>query len=318
MLMSIVGAIFASILTGTYYYCSEAAMKEKCTENISPARTDQSAPTRPPRKRRSNNGEQSLICNGSTRSESSIGIDHGHATKVVTAQIEKNPNEIGSVDQEHLNLLRRILSSFDVDLASDESALRGSKERSLVTSPNDKHDHKEKALMRKTVNMVTSQNDETERFYLNIPPKTSSYLSRKGQSIDHSLFQINPTIDASTSTKINYQTQELKDLYNEQMIFEKYFYFPDKKGNEVSNSQNDNSRQVVIIQVRTYRPRDVYKEKGKNSRSEILSNNISSFHITNLSASADYANSRGKEYLLKKGSKKFKSNKLSKLFQCHK
>ncbi|XP_035718424.1 uncharacterized protein LOC118440051 isoform X2 [Vespa mandarinia] len=292
-------------------------MKEKCTEKSSPARTNHKPPKRPPRKRRFNNEEQLLICNRSTTSESSIGIDHGHATKVVTAQIEKNPNERGSVEQDNLNLLTMILSSFDVDLASDESALRGSEERSLVTSPNDKHDHKEKALMRKTLNMVTSQNDETERFYLNIPPKTSSYLSPKGQSIDHSLFQINPTIDASTSTKINYQTQELKDLYNEQMIFEKYFYFPNKKGNEVSNSQNDNT-QVVIIQVRKYRLKDVYKENGKNSRSEILSNNISSFHTTNLSATADYANSRSKEYLLKKGSKKFKSKKLSKLFQCHK
>ncbi|XP_046832606.1 uncharacterized protein LOC124430305 isoform X2 [Vespa crabro] len=153
MLMSIAGVIFASILTGTYYYCSEAAIKEKYIEKSSPARRNHGPPIRPPRKRRLNNGEQSIICNNrSSTSESSIGIiDHdGHATKVVTAQIEKNPNEIGSVDEENLNLLRTILSSFDVDLASDESALRGSEERSLLTSPNDKHDHKEKALMRKT------------------------------------------------------------------------------------------------------------------------------------------------------------------------
>ncbi|KAF7385271.1 hypothetical protein HZH68_013701 [Vespula germanica] len=175
--------------------------------------TNEPPPTRPPRKprydaRRFEIEEKSpSISNRWTTSESSID---DRAIKVVTAQIERQPNELPP------NLLRSVLLLRDADLTSDELELK-------MMSPNDKHDYTEKTLTRKTLSMVTS--DETETFYLDIPPTS---LPRKDRSMDRSTIQIDPTIDTSTSTKIYRPTQHPKDFDNGQIVLQKYFLFFNK------------------------------------------------------------------------------------------
>ncbi|KAL2719678.1 uncharacterized protein V1478_011140 [Vespula squamosa] len=123
-----------SVLTGTFYYCNKAAVNEKYTvteELISSSKTTNVAPTRPPRKPRYNNRKFEIeekypsISNRSTTSESSID---GRGIKVVTAQIEGQPNSLRSV----------VLPSRDADPTSDVIELRRSRRRSFVMSPQDK------------------------------------------------------------------------------------------------------------------------------------------------------------------------------------
>nr|KAF7404078.1 hypothetical protein H0235_014772 [Vespula pensylvanica] len=166
--------------------------------------TNEPPPTRPPRKprydaRRFEIEEKSpSISNRWTTSESSID---DRAIKVVTAQIERQPNG------QPPNLLRSVLLLREADQTSDELELK-------MMSPNDKHDYTEKTLTRKTLSMVTS--DETETFYLDIPPtSSSSHLPRTDTN-------------TSTSTKIYRPTQHPKDFDNGQIVLQKYFLFFNK------------------------------------------------------------------------------------------
>lgn len=145
---------------------------------------------------------------------------------------------------------------------------------------------------------------------MNIPPISSSNLRREDRSIDdRSMFQINPTIDAFTSTKIICPTREsYDDSYNGKIVYEKSFYIPNNEKNESNDSQNDNA---LVVRIRLRRSL-TYIKNNKNSRSKDLANK-SSFHTTNLTTT-DYENSRSKEYLLRKK----RSEKLLDLFQCHK
>lgn len=143
------------------------------------------------------------------------------------------------------------------------------------------------------LSMVTS--DETETFYLDIPPTS---LPRKDRSMDRSTIQIDPTIDTSTSTKIYRPTQHPKDFDNGQIVLQKYFLFFSKKKNE-----SDDIR--VIIRVKGIR--------CENNENVIADKSDRSLHTTNLSTT-DYADLGGEEYLTKKERRKT----LSKLFQCHK
>nr|XP_050863114.1 uncharacterized protein LOC127069739 [Vespula vulgaris] len=222
MFMSIAIKIIISILTGTFCDCSKTVLKEKYKEKISSSKsTNEPPPTRPPRKprydaRRFEIEEKSpSISNRWTTSESSID---DRAIKVVTAQIERQPN--GESRKRSVLLLR------DADLTSDELELKRSRRDSFVMSPNDKHDYTEKTLTRKTLSMVTS--DETETFYLDIPPTSSSHLPRTDRSMDRSTIQINPTTtstNTSTSTKIYRSTQYPKDFDNGRIVLQKYFLF---------------------------------------------------------------------------------------------
>lgn len=149
------------------------------------------------------------------------------------------------------------------------------------------------------LSMVTS--DETETFYLDIPPTSSSHLPRTDRSMDRSTIQINPTTtstNTSTSTKIYRSTQYPKDFDNERIVLQKHFLFFSKKKNE-----SDDIR--VIIRVKGIR--------CENNENVIADESDKSLHTANLSTT-DYANLGGEEYLTKKERRKT----LSKLFQCHK
>ncbi|KAL2719677.1 LOW QUALITY PROTEIN: hypothetical protein V1478_011139 [Vespula squamosa] len=135
--------------------------------------------------------------------------------------------------------------------------------------------------------------DETETFYLNLPPFDH-----------HSMIRINSTIDASTSTKIYRPTQD-SDIG--QIVLEEVLYFLGKKENESNDSENNDYR--VIIQKRKVCRKGICRENdNENVSADKFSNTI------NLSTT-DYGNSKSEEeYLTKKERRKT----LSKFFQCHK
>lgn len=190
-------------------------------------------PVRPPRRRRKIQSKSNYVVenesstrfssyeirNSSTNKEttdtSSI-IDNGNGAKLVKVQIESHAHGIADSSKEISNSSKS--ESCDVNSALEESTLKVSGERTLVTSLDDKNDSLEKVETRKTSSAITEFNkDHAEESNTNNPSRSTSQFHHPSTKDPRMMFQINRLVNASTSTKISSHSHELKEFDTEQI-----------------------------------------------------------------------------------------------------